>query len=137
LQYIVIVDSGIHLSDHRPFIANFTFNTQPICTNQPINSVKNTPTKYVWRWDKTNLSDYYEASGGQLSHCSVIDYHCNDNCCNPEHLQAIEDYYAYLTKSLQGASSQTVVKIPSKSFKPYWNDELDRLKEESILWHSI
>jgi hypothetical protein len=58
----------------------------------------------------------------QLSHCSVIDYHCNDD---PEHLQAIEDYYDYLIKSLQGASSQTVVKIPSKSLKPYWNDELD------------
>jgi hypothetical protein len=72
----------------------------------------------------------------QLPHCSVIDYHCNDNCCNPENLQAIEDYYDYLIKSLQGASSQTVVKIPSKSLKPYWNDELDRQKEESILRHS-
>jgi hypothetical protein len=92
LQDIVIVDSGINLNDHRPLIANLTFNTQPVCTKQPFNSVENIPTKYVWRWDKTNLSDYYEASRVQLSHCSVTDYHCNDNCCNPEHLQAIEDY---------------------------------------------
>jgi hypothetical protein len=56
LQYSVIVDSGINLNDHRQFIANFTFNTQPVCTNKPIYSVKSTATKYVWRWDKTNLS---------------------------------------------------------------------------------
>ena len=29
------------------------------------------------------------------------------------------------------------MRIPHKSLKPFWNEELDKLKQDSIFWHSL
>jgi len=33
--------------------------------------------------------------------------------------------------------SSTIQRIPCKSLKPFWNEELDRLKQNSIFWHNV
>ena len=35
------------------------------------------------------------------------------------------------------AAFNTVPRLKSGSLKPFWNDELDRLKEDSIFWHNL
>jgi len=49
----------------------------------------------------------------------------------------INNTYTQLVSALQSAASQTVVKVPIHSLKPFWNEEIDRLKQEAIMWHDI
>jgi len=39
--------------------------------------------------------------------------------------------------ALHNASLATIQRIPVRSLKPYWNEELDRLKGDSIFWHNL
>jgi hypothetical protein len=38
---------------------------------------------------------------------------------------------------LHTASENTIPRVKSGSFKPFWNEELDRLKADSIFWYNI
>jgi len=56
---------------------------------------------------------------------------CNAHCCD------IDKYYENIVHALFDAASVAVVRIPSNALKPFWNDHLDNLKQESIFWHSL
>ena len=62
---------------------------------------------------------------------------CDDHCSNVIHCNLIDEYCQDIIACIHAAANQTVVKIPCNSLKPYWNDELDRLKEAAIAWHNI
>jgi len=133
---IDIIDSGCNLSDHRPIIAMFTFDTAAS------SSCIYTPSKhkvYNWRWDKSNINDYYEASRVLLSHIEIpACVHCNSvGCCDIDHLASIDRYYCDIVNALYWSASANVVRVSSTSLKPYWNEHLDNLKQDSIFWHNL
>ena len=52
-------------------------------------------------------------------------------------LAAIDDYYENIVGALSCAASTTVLRVPNKSLKPYWNKELEKLKNDSMFWHGL
>jgi len=142
ISNISILESGANLSDHRPIVVHLlTPNRVSDCnldTKDDCDHPERTPPRFTWRWDKSVLTDYYEASRVELSHLPNYDpCLCSSNCTNPEHCHAIDALYNDIVSALFNAASSTVVRLPNNSLKPYWNDELDRLKESAILWHDI
>lgn len=141
LSTIDIIDSAINLSDHRPVVAHFSF--EPDTGKQHINYHCNRDNKlrrYVWRWDKSNLCEYYDATRVHISPLMCLPFDmsaCDDHCSNVIHCNLIDEYCQDIIACIHAAANQTVVKIPCNSLKPYWNDELDRLKEAAIAWHNI
>jgi hypothetical protein len=49
----------------------------------------------------------------------------------------IDDYYHSIVACILSAAYKTAVRVTSNALKPYWNDELHRLKEAAIEWHNI
>ena len=137
LRDIVIVDSPINLSDHKPFIVNCLFGDLPLGLQDTNFSCQ---PRFVWRWDKTNLSDFYDATRSNLLYL-VQDTDnlplCGDLCYKGDHKQVIECLYENTIATIQSASLQTVSRIPCTSLKPYWNEELDKRKQEAISWFDI
>ena len=62
---------------------------------------------------------------------------CTIDCSNISHLTAIDCYYETVVTALYQASSKAIMRIPNKSLKPFWNEELDNLKSDSIFWHNM
>ena len=52
-------------------------------------------------------------------------------------ISGIECLYENIIAAIQSASLQAVSRIPCTSLKPYWNDELDKRKQEAISWLDI
>jgi len=48
-------------------------------------------------------------------------------------------FYESVVSALQQASHLVIASVPCNSLKPFWSDELDRLKSQSdsILWHDM
>ena len=53
------------------------------------------------------------------------------------HLDAINIYYENIVAALHCAASTALRKVPCHSLKPFWNEELDRLKQDSVFWHNM
>jgi len=56
---------------------------------------------------------------------------CDVQCC------MIDTFYNDIISSIHTAALHTIVRITSNSQKPYWNDELDRLKQTAIARYEI
>jgi hypothetical protein len=138
---VCIIDSGINLSDHRPVVCGFRFaefqnvsHTPPIKSSTPVLS-----TYAAWRWDKSDLTAYYEATRVELNKVSLpaLCACCNNGCNQAAHQQAINEYYKAIVQAIHNAAVATIVRIQSSSVKPFWNDELNHLKSDSIFWHNL
>ena len=85
IRDIVIVDSPINLSDHKQFIYCL-FGNLPLGLQGTNYSYK---PRFVWRWDKTNLSDYYDATRSNLLQLGQDTYNlplCGDLCSEAKHV---------------------------------------------------
>ena len=82
---------------------------------------------------------YYEATRQALSQISppVICYNCTMGCSNTADRSLINSYYNSIVEALEKAAALSVPRLKTGSLKPFWNDELDRLKEDSIFWHNL
>jgi hypothetical protein len=139
LQSIFIVDTGANLSDHRPLVGCFDLSSV-LFTNSSdtVHIVSKQASHCAWRWDKSDVSQYYEASRIYLSDVQPLTCTCSDSVCNnTEHLHSINLYYDGIVRALHKAATTSIVRVKCGSFKPYWNDELDRLKADSIFWHNL
>ena len=108
IRDIVIVDSPINLSDHKQFIVNCLFGELPLGLQGSNYSCQ---PRFVWRWDKTNLSDYYDATRSNLLQLGQdIDNipFCGDLCSNADHKQVIDCLYENFIAAIQSASLQAV-----------------------------
>jgi len=131
-----IHDTGVNLSDHIPIIYSFNWSiTLQACqTNRP-KKIK----LYSWWWDKSDLNYYYQCKDQELRaisiprFCNCCDLNCKLSC----HLDAINIYYENIVAALHCAASIAVRKVPCLSLKPLWNEELDRLKQDSVFWHNM
>jgi hypothetical protein len=138
---IAILDSGVNCSDHKPLSVSFKCS----CPENLSRAVKNNPGRYIWRWDKANLTAYYEATRTNISawRQSIITMtldKCIDEfqlCDNVQHHALIDAYYKGLVTAVIAAAEKCIDRIPTHSLKPYWNDELNNLKQSAIMWHDM
>ena len=133
---INVVDSGINLSDHRPLIATLSLRYE--VDSMLVKSHKAKHVTYSWRWDKADLYQYECQTRANLAHAILpVDCLSCTGCTNECHLSAINNYYNEIVTALQDAASMSIPRIPTCSLKPYWNDEIERLKEDCIFWHNL
>ena len=62
---------------------------------------------------------------------------CSPGCNSLQHQQAINSYYDSIVTGLNRAERATIPRIPYSALRPFWNDELDDLKDKSIFWHNL
>jgi len=60
---------------------------------------------------------------------------CDMGCCDVAHPHSINLYYESIVSSLQTASCLSVSCVRVHSLKPFWNEDLERLKADSVFWH--
>ena len=84
------------------------------------------------------MISYYEASREQLCGFDMPHDHiqCEPGCNDDDHISCINSLWNIVC-SLHNASLLTIQRIPIHSLKPYWNEELDHLKSDSIFWHNL
>ena len=137
---ICVADSGANLSDHRPIVAQFTkrYFVDGQTNSLDQTNAHTTPPR-AWRWDKADLTSYYESTRVALksvrppSACIT----CGFGCTCYKHCALIDDYYADIVNALHTSACNTIPRIKVGSNKPFWNEELDRLKTDSIFWHDV
>ena len=127
-------DTSVNLSDHIPILYTFQWSLHY--------SVKQTavPAKikqYSWRWDKSDLNLYYHCTNHNLNLVNVPAFNCDINGNVSSHLDAINVYYENIVAVLHSAACTAIHHIPCNTLKPFWNEELDRLKNDSIFWHNL
>ena len=139
LSACLIIDVGDNLSDHMPISCNIT---TPVYDTLPAGSVP-TNRSYNLKWSKADLASYYIKSGKFLQSivCPVSLLRCNPSCNCDSHQKIIDMYYTSIVNMLKCASSGSVPRLPFNCLKPFWSDDLDRLKTISIdmhvLWRAI
>jgi hypothetical protein len=86
------------------------------------------------RWDKANISWYYDVSYRHLNNITVPNSLTgNYDPCNAEF--DIEHFYSEITSALKRAASETIPKRKQNFFKFWWDSELDAAKQKSISVH--
>ena len=139
---IQVIDSGANLSDHRPVVGTFqsSYFVQTH-TAEPAQSdvVVTIPLPHAWRWDKADLTYYYDHTRSTLNTVRPpsVCLTCGFDCKCYKHYVLIERYYQDIVNALHTSACSTIPRIKVGSNKPYWNEELDRLKSDSIFWHGV
>ena len=132
-----IIDSGVNLSDHLPISCELKITTKScdIVNDYPSYA----KSVYKERWDKANLLMYYHKSGVFLQSLNVPTalLHCIDGCKCVNHKTDINTFYDSIVCMLRRSTVGCVPKIPFKCLKPFWNDDLDKLKEQSLDMHKL
>ena len=101
---VLVVESGINLSIHRPqmcSVENLDINLlhSCVCTGSKL-KVKNSRL-YCWRWDKSDLSLYYDAFLNLLNNIAVADcINCEYDCNNQKHCHSFNSYYGNIAAAL-------------------------------------
>ena len=128
-------DTGVNFSDHIPVIFTFRWALSPRVHHF---TASDYAKHSCWRWDKSDVNYYYDCTARALCNFNVPDIHdCDIGCHHVDHIDAINSYYENIVAALNQAASIAIQRVPSHSLKPYWNDELDRLKNDSIFWHNL
>ena len=127
------------LSDHLPICCDLNLS---ISSDQSFLNKMNLKQKFFYknRWDKADLLSYYIISGQLLQNNDIsFDalHDCKPGCHVSDHFVLIDNYYNFIINALSSAAASCVPRIPHKSLKPFWDDELDSLKESSIDMHRL
>ena len=127
-------DSGLNLSDHILIIFKFRWSLSHRA-NLPTASKK--VKQYSWRWDKSDLVYYYQCTYNNLNALKVPNgCGCGVKCSCSSH-DIINSYYENIVAALHDAARTSIKRMPHHSLKPFWNEELDKLKHDSIFWHNL
>ena len=139
ISSVHFIESDANLSDHRPIVVNCLVTNSVSEAPAPRRDKASRKKVSAWRWDKSDLGAYYAASNLLVSPLlpTANQLCCVQDCTDPSSKDLIDNTYTHLASALQSASLQTVAKVPVNSLKPFWNDELDRLKHEATIWHDI
>ena len=132
-----IIDCGKTISDHLPItcildmpnMVTQCVSTQPSCIKPAIKEM----------WDKADLLTYFNTTGLLLHTINIPTptFASAAGCDWIDYYDDITRYYNSIVDSLSSASRISVPRIPFKCLKPFWSDDLDRLKEASIYMHSL
>jgi hypothetical protein len=130
-------DTGENLSDHCPLRSILNLNVKNLHISDSL--FKTAKRRYKMRWDKADLLSYYTQSGSLLKSIvtPVALLHCSVGCQCDSHKLGINQYYNNIVNMLTRSTAGCVPKIPHNCLKPYWSDDLDRLKMISIDMHNL
>jgi len=93
---------------------------------------------HSWRWDKADLGYYYNYSCQSLSEVGLPNAcDCVIGCRDMSHLQSINVFYEATVSALLNAAPSSMPRLPCHSLKPFWSEELDRCKADSVFWHDM
>jgi len=118
----VIFDSGANVSDHMQIVYCFQFGSS--ISASKLVSTRSRSKYHSWRWDKADLSYYYNYSCqflGDVVLPSVCD--CVTGCRDVTHLQSINVYYESIVSALLNAAYSYIPRLPCHSLKPFWSEE--------------
>lgn len=90
----------------------------------------------ITEWNEMGFATEASSAYQKLCYIEKLCY-IDLNCTNGHHLNAINMYYENIVAALHSAASSAIQRIPCCSLKPFWNEELDRLKQDSIFWHNL
>jgi len=136
---VSVIDSCLNFSDHKPIA--LTLNLQSFLASGSIQKQMNVfkSVHYNIRWDKGDLALYYSMCRESLSNINVnyACFNCSDQCSDQSHKDMIESLYNSIVYSLRNAEELSIPRMPGNGLKPFWNTELNDLKQRSMFWHSI
>jgi hypothetical protein len=117
-----VIDSVINHSDHKLLTCCLLLDTT---INSTLNDsrIHSNKTRYATRWDKAELSKYYDMLYALLEHLNSTDccVQCTVGCKCKDHLNAIDYIYDNVVSALQQAELLCVPHVPINSLKPFWN----------------
>jgi len=131
-EYAVCEDIA-NLSDHLPVKCVFHNSSKCNFSTKPQADV------YHRRWDRADLDAYYITSGRLLQqiHIPTCLLNCTCDtlaCC---HWSDINEYYRAIVVCIQSSMNDCVPMVRNGGLKPFWNSELQDLKQASIDAHRL
>ena len=134
-----VVESGVNMSDHIPISCIMALPVAPVTANDSKHCRgKGNFLHNTLRWDKGDLTLNYHITGQLLQQLHVPHYlllsKCDDQTCT--HRENINCFYNELVNVLNNAAKCAIPEVRGDKYKPYWNAELQQLKEDSIQAHS-
>ena len=94
----------------------------------------------IMHFSTKNISDTIARVTGEapslLRPCS-LGLSCPPGCKSSSHQHAINLYYDTIIASLRTSNKCTIPRIPHAALRPFWNNELDDLKDKAIFWHNL
>lgn len=146
ITYASVIDcAAVNNSDHRPIDLHINLLLLPhrnVRHNAAPSTTKGAakPMQCKLRWDKGRLVEYYSVTREVLANtphdCYQL-YGCSELCNSASHKASINQHYLHIVNALKLAESATIPRIPNSALKPFWNDNLNDLKQKSIAWHNI
>ena len=134
---ICIVDSSVNYSDLRSLYC--TINCLSNLHSVSLFAKVKVKQSYSIRWNKANLTDYYNVTRTQLGsfkfYYNLI--HCSQGCQCSVHKQPINTYYHNIVNVLSAVERTTVPHISHHALCSFWNNELDDLKQKLIFWPTL
>lgn len=134
INEVVIIDSGINLSDHCPVILDVCINTTQLThTKHKTNA---TSQQLNYRWDKGDIVQYYYLTHDRL--CSIIPpvylmHDANVNChTKSDILEQVNRFYTDIVHALHSCARLTIPRKRHNFYKYWWDEELSILKEKAI-----
>jgi len=131
-----VVESGINLSDHVPIqcVIAFLESSHKYIRMNGSQTVNKAVKHRRLRWDKSNISHYYQQTGEMLQTLNIpYDLLAGQSTgLNCSHQAPISNFYNDSINVLNNAALQTIPEISGGSIKPYWTEHLQQLKEDSI-----
>ena len=119
------------MSDHLPVVMSMAL-PQP-CIDKGTSNVNKVDFQRL-RWDRADLSGFYNASYHFLSAVSVPFALCNgaDYVDHKDAQGHIDAFYSNIVNALSCAAAYTVPLAKASFFKFWWDEECQVLKEESV-----
>ena len=130
---VVIMDSGDVLSDHIPVRVSFNLIIESIDVSRPY-----VPSVINWKAvDEVSRKNYETVMDEYLTNITVPRILHGDHVCDEtSHINAIEKYYNDILNCIKVAEQQLPRSKPSVQ-KFYWNRDLSKLKNDSIVTHDF
>jgi len=131
-------DSGVNFSDHLPVVCELALPVGKCCklhSGKANTSDSNTTQKQgLRRWDKGNISKYYELTGRLLQRlqCPISLLTVSGNRCFCLTHDDIDRYYNDIVLCLHNAADAHIPVFHGNALKHYWSTELNELKLASI-----
>ena len=127
-----VLDLDFNLSDHCPITMKCLCNFNKSDRDAKESSETDDVTQL--RWDRANLVQYKELTGGYLQNVysvlARIDFELDS--VEPTKNNIVDNIYDQIVRLLRYSSDCTVPSVKKNFFKFWWDVELDELKSRSI-----
>ena len=115
----IYISYEYYASDHFPLFVDLKLDNLP----RMVNSQEPRPNKIDWNFECEELRNlFYISLSAKLTSCRSLAFNCNGACCNPEHLQDLDELWRYFIDSVKEVGQQIFgnTKV-RKNGIPGWN----------------